>query len=358
MKLKKLDLSHFRSYQARVFDFSEPTTILVGPNASGKTSVIEAINLLTTGDSFRATKIDQMISFGAELGRVKAVVEIEAEELELEVLLTRGKVQGRRTRKRHYSINETKRSKAKFTGQLLAVVFRPEDLRLIEGSTRRRRDFLDTPLSLISNEYQRSLKVYSQALTKRNKLLTQIREGEMPHSTLTYWTMTILKHGQLVQEKRRQFLETFSQVDFSLPFSVEYDASIINEARLEKYADREVAAGYTLVGPHKDDFLVKLAVSSESRGEEQRDIALYGSRGQQRLGVLWLKTCELAYLETERQQKPLLLLDDILSELDAEHRQLVMSLLDGHQVIITTAAQNIAQKIQAERSNSVMIDLS
>ena len=357
MQLNQLALAHFRSYDSKLIKFDYPTSIIAGPNAAGKTSIIEAIHLLASGDSLRATKIEQMIGFEQELARVKGKVQASDDEVTLEVILTRGEVQGKKVQKRIFSINDTRRAKRKFVGQLLTVVFRPEDMRLVEGSKRRRRDFMDIPLSLIDSEYLRAVNTYGKALTKRNRLLTQIREGLMPRETLTFWTLTVLKHGQIIQKKRQQFLDFFKSVDFPVPFSVEYDSSLMTEERMEKYAEREIAAGHTLIGPHKDDLIVKLAVETEASGEERRDIALYGSRGQQRMGVLWLKTCELSFLEHETQEKPLLLLDDVLSELDDSHQQLVLNLLDGNQTIITTASFETAQEIHQERAGSVIIKL-
>ena len=357
MKLNQLSLAHFRNYDTKIIKFKKPTTILVGPNAVGKTSIVEAIHLLASGDSFRATKIEQMIEFEQELARVKGKVQTNGDEIELGVILTRGEVQGKRVQKRIFSINDTRRAKRKFVGQLLTVVFRPEDMRLVEGSKRRRRDFMDIPLSLIDREYLRAINTYSKALLRRNRLLTQIREGKMPRNALTFWTLTILKHGQIIQEKRQRFLEFFKSVDFPVPFSVEYESSSMTEERMKKYADREVAAGHTLIGPHKDDLLVKLAVETEASGEERRNIALFGSRGQQRMGVLWLKTCELAFLEHKTQEKPILLLDDVLSELDDDHQQLVLDLLDGNQTIVTTASMETAQEIHQHKDTSVIIKL-
>ena len=357
MKLKQLTLTSFRNYKSKALNFDKKTTILVGPNAIGKTSIIEAIHLLASGDSFRATKIEQMVEFDQEFGRVRGKIQTNGDEIDLEVMLTQGEVQGRKTQRRIFSINDTRRAKRKFVGQLLTVVFRPEDMRLVEGSKRRRRDFMDVPLILIDSEYLRSLNTYSKALIRRNRLLSQIREGEMPRSALTFWTLTVLKHGQIIQEKRQEFLEFFKSVDFPVPFSVEYDSSAMTEERMKKYAEREIAAGHTLIGPHKDDLIVKLAVETEKTGEEKRDIALYGSRGQQRMGVLWLKTCELAFLEHETQEKPVLLLDDVLSELDDNHQNLVLDLLDGNQTIITTASNETAQEIHQDRDTSVIIKL-
>lgn len=348
-----MSLHNFRNYSSRSFSFSKSTTVIVGPNAVGKTSIIEALHLLSSGDSLRAGKIEEMIRLDQELGRVKGLVESESgvegslkstEELdndvELEVLLTRGLVQGKRTLKRHYLVNGIKRQKRKFIGNFLSVTFRPEDMRLIEGSKGRRRSFMDTPLNMIDAQYARSLKVYQQALVRRNKLLWLVREGESSRSVLTYWNMALIKHGQVVQEKRRKFLNFFQKVEFPLDFGVEYAVSIISQQRMARYQDREIAAGHTLIGPHKDDLIVKLGDSQISQ------LDAYGSRGQQRMGVLWLKVCELEYISDKKNQQPVLLLDDILSELDHHHRQRVLSLLKRGQSVVTTTDKNLVADIR------------
>lgn len=345
MKLLQLHLDHFRNYPDRTFEFDQPVTLLIGPNASGKTSVIEAINLLATGDSFRAQTVDEMIEFNQELARIKGTLD---DGTVLEIMLTRGEVQGKKTSKRLFSVNEVRRTRRKLMGHFYSVVFRPEDMRLIEGSPRRRREFLDTILSVVHPEYERSLTTYTQALLKRNRLLVSVREGEMPRSVLTFWTQTILKHGEIIQQFRRQFIEFTAGVPFPVPFSAEYDLSALTEARLSQYADREIAAGHTLIGPHKDDSMVKLSVQTETTAEEHRDIARFGSRGQQRMGVLWLKICQLHYYQQHTGQQPLILLDDILSELDDQHRQLVLDLCHRYQVVITSADPDAEEMIKTE----------
>jgi DNA replication and repair protein RecF len=269
-------------------------------------------------------------------------VRTEPEEQTVEILLTHGQLQGKRTSKSLYSLNDVRKRKKDVVGQFYTVTFRPEDMRLIEGSPGRRRDYMDTPMQLISQQYDHALTTYSKALTKRNKLLSSVREGEMPRSVLSYWTQQLLKHGQLVQEQRRKFLDFCNTIEFPLDFRVEYDPSVISQARMEEYADREVAAGYTLVGPHKDDLSVRLRLQHSS---ERRDISTYGSRGQQRMAVLWLKQCEYAFLQDKTTQRPVLLLDDILSELDEQVRGMVFELLEEGQAIVTTADGRTREEI-------------
>lgn len=342
MLLGKLSLQDVRLHQSLSLEFINPTMVMIGSNASGKTTILEAIALMSTGESFRASVVEQMINFEAELGRVKAelvgAVDNQSGQDRLEVVLTRGQVQGKRTAKRLFFVNGVKRPKKQAVGLFHTVLFCPEDMRLIEGSPGRRRSFMDTPLKLLDRSYANSLATYEKTLLRRNKLLVQVREGEQPRSVLQYWTMSLLKHGHNLQEKRRAFLDTFSKLDFPINFRVEYRPSVISEQRLGKYSRREVAAGHTLIGPHKDDLAVIL---------DKRELTFYGSRGQQRLGVLYLKLGEFAYITKKAGCKPVLLLDDILSELDKKSRQQALELAKAGQVIITTTHQGLVSEIQS-----------
>lgn len=359
MKLAGISLQYFRSYTQKSFLFPKQTTVIVGENAQGKTSILEAIAALSTGESFRAEKVDEMIQFNQELGRIKGKViyhkteeelaELEAttithgtaEELDLEMTLTRGFVNGKKVQTRMYTVNGVNRRKKDFVGKFFTVAFRPEDMRLIEGSPSRRREFIDTVLTTADSAYALSLKTYEDGLKRRNKLLQQINEGFAPVTVLSYWNNLLLKHGKIVQDKRTDFFRTFNEVEFPVNFELEYQPSVMDEAHLAKHAAAEIAVGHTLIGPHKDDFFVKLLF-----GEELRDVALYGSRGQQRLAVLWLKVCELDYIKTQTDHLPVLLLDDILSELDEGHRHDVLSLLQQGQSIVTTTEEKIVEEIQ------------
>lgn len=342
MNLRTLSLEHIRKHTAISLTFAKNSTVIIGDNASGKTTIAEAIQLLSTGESFRANTIDEIISFEKELGRVVGEVIHQEETTKLEILLTRGLVQNKKTQKRLFSINGVRRRKKDFVGKLKSVIFKPEDMRLIEGSPSRRRSFLDMPLSIVSYQYAHALETYEQTLVRRNKLLQQVREGEQPRTTLHFWNQSLLKHGELLQKERLNMLQTFVLLEFPVLFSVTYIPSIISEERQKEYLEREIASGRTLIGPHKDDFEVIL---HQWRGtdthvfaekDQQFSVAVYGSRGQQRLAVLWLKLCELQFIEQMHQEKPVLVLDDILSELDEESKTVVTTLLKSYQTIVTT----------------------
>ncbi len=358
MFFKALRLKDFRQFKDKTVKFGSKISLILGPNASGKSSIIEAINLLASGNSFRASRVEQMIRFRQELARVKGqvvssksdqVAELAGlDELDLSLILTRGLVQGKKTRRKLYSVNGNRRRKSDFVGQLLTVVFRPEDLRLIEGSPSRRRNYMNNALSLVDQAYVRSLKKYKKALRRRNKLLSLIREGEQPASVLKYWDLTLVKHGEIIQSKRRRLLNFINdQVEAPLKMEIEYEPSVINEERLESHKKGAMGAGYTLIGPQKDDFMIELNFAQLKESENYLDLEVYGSRGQKRLGVLWLKMAELEFLENKTEQKPVLLLDDILSELDETSRDLVLELIGHQQTIITTVDQNIVEEVDS-----------
>jgi len=383
MYLKSLWLQHFRVFRQETLQFKSQVSVIVAPNATGKSTVLEAIYLLATGKSSRAQKIEEMISFGQELAYVKAKVVMDSsslnsesmgglDESQLELLLNRGEVAGRRTHKLHFSINENKRLRKDFLGNFLAVLFGPEDMRLIEGSPSRRRAYLDNILVQEDREYDFALKQYEQTLRRRNRLLSQIRDGDQSSQSLTFWDMSLIKHGELIQLKRRQLSEFMnSRVTNPLQFQIKYLPSVITQSRLASHRSAEIATGFTLIGPHKDDFKVLFEWNGEERGKSLNHLAAsnthephsrllttlneYGSRGQKRLGVLWLKKSELLFLTETTGSKPVLLLDDIFSELDQENQQKVIQLIDQEQVIITTTDRQLIGELLSSFSGEIEI---
>lgn len=338
MRIERLELKNFRSYTRRTIHLGE-LTVLIGRNGIGKTNIVEAISLLSTGNSLRAKRTEEMINWKAEISQVTGIVEDEGEYVSLAVVLTPGVYLGKRTSKRRYLVDGAGRNKSNFVGRLLSVVFRPEDLRLIEGSPGRRRNYLDEILIQADVNYGRALTAYERALRRRNKVLDQIREERAGREQLAYWDQAVIKNGNIVSDGRAELVEYLSQVKTSYgEYRVEYQASEISEARLEQYKYQEVAAGHTLVGPHKDDIVV-----FGRKEEREQDLHKYGSRGEQRLGVLFLKTAGMRYIEKRLSKRVVLLLDDIFSELDQEHRDEVKEMMRGRQVIVTSAEETVIE---------------
>jgi len=331
----KIKLTNFRNFRERLFSFSPKTTVIVGPNASGKSNILEALFLLSMGKSFHVQLEEEMIRNGEDIARVKGLVGSSIETTKLEVILTRGQIEVgdakfEKTPRKKLLVNGVSRRLIDFTGNFKVVLFGPWDMGLVTNSPSIRRNFLDNVLSQVDREYRRAILSYEKGVRQRNKLLFRIREESLSKSQLIFWNQLLIKNGDYISTKREEFVEYINaaQKISDHDFSVEYDKSIISEMRLEHYQEEEVAAATTLVGPHRDDFIFK---------EVNKDMSIYGSRGEQRMAVLWIKLAEMGFIELKTREKPTLLLDDIFSELDHEHRDIVMGITKGQQTVITTA---------------------
>ena len=317
MKLDKISLQNFRSYEKRTFEFG-PKTLIVGENGAGKSNIMEAIYLLAVGKSFRADREEEMVAYGESFFRVVGEVG-EVGEIGIEMIENR----------KRFLVNGVPRRQIEFVGNLRAVLFCPQDMELVTGSPGNRRRYLDFVISQVDREYRRCLISYEKGLRQRNKLLEMIREGLAQRSQLYFWDKLLIKNGEYLTTARQKYLGDLGDKGDKGYLAV-YDKSIITQDRLSQYEIEEVAAATTLVGPHRDDFQVLFG---------DKDVSKYGSRGQQRMGVLWLKQGEIEYLGGS----PILLLDDIFSELDHKHREEVMKLVQNYsgQVIMTTADRHL-----------------
>jgi DNA replication and repair protein RecF len=331
--LQSIKLVNFRNFKDKTFRFPPNVAVIVGPNASGKTNILEAINLISTGKSFKAGVEEEMIAYDKEIARI--VGKIHTDNIEVVLtrgVITRGNLSEKIARKR-LLINGVGKRLIDFAGRLKTVLFLPKDLDLVTESPSLRRKFMDVVLSQIDYEYRRSLLSYEKGLRRRNKLLLRIREEAISRSHLFFWDKLIIKNGEYITQGREELVSFINETKSlnETKYELNYDKSVISEARLAQYKLEEVAAATTLVGPHRDDIMFKI---------EERDLAKYGSRGEQRMGTLWLKMAELAFVEEKAKQKPTLLLDDIFSELDHEHRELVSKIVDTQQTIITSADEH------------------
>ncbi len=325
--LKSVALQNFRSYDQKEFSF-ENITLIVGPNTSGKTNLIESLYLLSSGKSFRTEKDVQMLKFGKDVGRVKGIID----ETELEVVITNGLVNGKSQYKK-FLVNGVAKRRVDFAANFTAVLFSPQDLDIIVDSPSLRRNFLDEVLEQTDRNYRVSLISYTKALRQRNALLEKTREeGIRNEKQFEYWDNMIIENGNYITQKRGEFIEFVnSQEKEIFDFIINYDKSIISKQRLLQYKNEELASGVTLVGPHRDDFSVFMINSKTTH-----DVKYFGSRGQQRLTILQLKILELLYIEKILGKRPVLLLDDIFSELDEGHINLIFDEIGKQQTVITT----------------------
>lgn len=341
----KLLLQNFRNFEEKVLSFSPSITVIEGANGSGKTNILEALHLSSTGKSFKAYRDEEMIRYDQDIARVKARI-LESNDIfediqtDLEVLLTKGIIErggfSQKSSKKKLMIEGVPKRRMDFVGKNKTVLFRPQDMDLVTGSPSLRRGFLDTILMQIDHEYTRSISAYEKGVRRRNKILQFIRDEGGSRNLLFFWDKLLIKNGEYIESKRNDFIEFVNEQPqlSEKKMHIFYDKSVISEERLLQYKREEVAAGTTLVGPHRDELLFQMEAGEPS---QKRNLSAYGSRGEQRMAVLWSKIAELAYVERISKVKPTLLLDDIFSELDDAHRNIVTGISANQQTIMTTA---------------------
>lgn len=330
MAISGVSVQNFRNFKEETFKFADGITVIVGDNASGKTNILEAVSLLSTGKSFRAKVEGEMIRHDAEIARIAGKINKE----KLEIVLTHGILKSgnliEKTAKKRLLVNGVGKRLVDFAGILKTVLFRPQDMDLVTESPSIRRKFLDGVLSQVDREYRRALLSYEKGLTRRNRILLRIREEGISRSNLFFWDKLLIKNGDYITRKRTELIEFINGTKKlnDSEYKIDYDKSIISEQRLLQYKTAEVGAATTLVGPHRDDIIFL---------KNERALSSFGSRGEQRIGVLWVKMAELLFIKEKSGEDPTLLLDDIFSELDHEHRAQVFKIAQNQQTIITTA---------------------
>lgn len=324
MFLKQISLTNFRNYAQLELKFDHRPTILVGNNATGKSNLLEAIYLLSTTKSLRVETEDELIKEGASFTRVGGF--LSQPETELLVIINRPTEEVSFRKK--VLVNGISKRAVDFIGNLPAVIFYPSDINMVTGSPSLRRWHLDLALAQVDSEYKKSLTRYEQFLIARNRVLKRIRDGKGKVDELVYWTKELVEHGRVISSKREEFFNFINTQEKPLgEFIFEYKPSPVTVERLMETNGREVAAAATLIGPHRDDFAVLL---------EDRDLAHYGSRGEQRTATLAFKLAQLEYMAKILDKRPILLLDDVFSELDSDHRAHVVEVVGKQQTIIAT----------------------
>lgn len=335
MKIKKLYLKNFRNHEHLVVAFDDKVTFIYGNNGLGKTNILEAIYFLSTTKSLKAEVDKELISHNSNFLITQAIVENSEEEISLEASLDCIHSTNNRSIKK-VKINQVPKSITYFAGKLKSVLFTPADLDTLFSSSSVRRKYLDTIFYQISEEYKKSIIDYTKALKQRNKILEIYKETGRGIEQLDFWTEVLIREGKIIQKYRDDFFLFFEENLNSLYEKLnlkEIDIKIIykkNEASIENfqnYRNKEIYSGNTACGPHKDDFDIIY---------NSRDVSKFGSRGQQRISISVLKFTELDFIYKKTAEKPILLLDDIFSELDDLNKKAILNLVNNQQTIITS----------------------
>lgn len=331
MIIQHLSLQNFRTYTQATFEFDPSTTVIVGPNAAGKTNLLEAIYVAATGKSFKSEKEGQLIQFGKPVCRVKTTI-VGDDARALEVVLSQ--VQTSYVQ-RKYFVNDVPKRRIDFASHLQVVLFTPLDLDIVSGQPSARRNYLNELLEQTDPEYRHAFAQYTKALRQRNALLEHVQKsGYRDEERFAYWDELLITNGQLITSRREALIAHINSQEKPLfQFTLEYDKSTISEERLAQYKHAEVGAGVTLVGPQRDDVRI---TTFHDGSQTMESVKYFCSRGQQRLVTLELKKLQISYIKRQTGTQPLLLLDDIFSELDSSHINLVLDLIGENQTILTT----------------------
>lgn len=362
MILSKIKLYNFRNLKNQTINFSGGVNLIIGRNGQGKTNTLEAVNILSTARSFRTSKLSETIGWGqSEASVFGDIVYCNGLETSLGVSLEK------KTRKGFIN-NELVRSVDEFIGKLACVTFTPSDLELVRGGPAERRRFLDKALSFLNPKYIRTLSSYNTALRSKNTILRDGR-GKISNNLINQiasWNTILCKHGADILKSRREFIDrlipTAKEIYNKFTPNEETMGLLLKSARIElepsyfllheemtEAIEREINQGRSLVGPHRDDLIITLS------GNDSRAFA---SQGQTRSIVLALKLALIEEIRSVRGEPPVILLDDVDSELDSGRREhFFKSILDcGSQIIITATNSKEIPLPESEINRMEMAD--
>lgn len=332
MKIKSLRLKDYRNYNLLKLDFDAAANIFYGDNAQGKTNILEAVYLSGITKSHRRAKDRDLIRFGKEEAHIETVVEKKGIEYQLDMHLKKNSPKG-------IAVNKIPIRKAsELFGIVNLVFFSPEDLNIIKNGPSERRRFVDMELSQLDRVYLSDLYNYNRVVNQRNHLLKGGRDSGNIVDTLDIWDLQLIQYGNKIIERRKEFIkqvnEIISSVHKKLTGSKEdiqliYEPSNGNltlEQTLIKNRERDMRIKSTSVGPHRDDICFMSG---------DLDIRRFGSQGQQRTAALSLKLSEIELVKQAIKDTPVLLLDDVLSELDKHRQNYLLDSINDIQTLIT-----------------------
>lgn len=332
MIIKSIELKNFRNYENLNISFDEGTNIIYGNNAQGKTNILEAAYMSGTTKSHKGSKDKDMIRFGEQEAHLRTVVIKQGKEYQIDMHLKQSRSKG-------IAVNRVPMKKAsELFGILNIVFFSPEDLNIIKNGPAERRRFLDAELCQLDKVYLADLTNYNKILNQRNKLLKDMLYRPDLSDTLPVWDMQLVETGKKIIRRRKQFVEELNEIVHGIHYKIsgekeelvlKYEPSIDDiflEDELNRAKVRDLKLCQTSVGPHRDDMLFSI---------QGVDIRKFGSQGQQRTSALSLKLSEIELVKRSIHDTPVLLLDDVLSELDSNRQNYLLNNIYDTQTMIT-----------------------
>lgn len=332
MIVKQIELHNFRNYESLNLPLSEQVNIFYGDNAQGKTNILESIYVCSTTKSHKGSKDRDMIKIGEEEGHIRMHLEKKGVPHRIDMHLKKSKTKG-------VAIDgiPIKKSTELF-GLMNVVFFSPEDLSMIKNGPGERRRFMDLELCQLNKLYLYYLSNYNKILNQRNNLLKQISFNSSLNDTLDIWDQQLCEYGTKIIEGREQFLsemnELVGEIHSTLSggkekLSIGYEKNVSSDdlaEKLKKTREQDIYRKATGCGPHRDD--ISFFISKEN-------LKLFGSQGQQRTAALSLKLAEIELVRKKIGENPVLLLDDVLSELDRKRQHHLLNSMEGIQTMIT-----------------------
>ncbi|MCI9239404.1 MAG: DNA replication/repair protein RecF [Dorea sp.] len=332
MKIESLKLKNFRNYDLLSVNFDESTNIFYGDNAQGKTNILEAVYVSGTTKSHRGTKDKDLIRFGIDESHIETVVEKNGIKYQIDMHLKKNSPKG-------IAINKIPIKKAsELFGIINIVFFSPEDLNIIKNGPGERRRFIDLELSQLDKVYLSNLSNYNRIVNQRNHLLKDIGYDEAKLQTLDIWDMQLILYGSKIIERRKTFIREINKIISGIHKKLTGNKETIQiiyepsngqstlEQALNKNKQKDLKIKSTSVGPHRDDIAFMAG---------NIDIRKYGSQGQQRTAALSLKLAEIELVKQSINDTPVLLLDDVLSELDKHRQNYLLDSIHDIQTLIT-----------------------
>lgn len=332
MIIKSLELADYRNYETLEMKFDVGTNILYGDNAQGKTNILEAIYVAATTKSHKGSKDKEIVNFEKDEAHIRTYIERDGVETRVDMHLRKSKSKG-------IAVDGQKIKKAAdLLGLCNVVFFSPEDLGIIKNGPAEKRRFIDMELCQLDNIYLYNLNNYNKIVNQRNKLLKDMYLNPDLKETLNIWDMQLVSYGSKIIERRKVFVEQLNEIIYDIhkklsgqkeEIHIVYEPNV-NPEDFEKsmrYSrERDIGAKMTTVGPHRDDFSIMVGGI---------DIRKFGSQGQQRTAALSLKMSEIELVKRITKDSPILLLDDVLSELDSNRQNYLLNSIGDIQTIIT-----------------------